>query len=205
MGAFLPPPPPLNRRLSPPGEGKTTRLGRYPIIEVLAVTAVTAVVAYPNSYTRMSGAELISELFNDCSLLDSSQLCGYLQVGRRSSLFSSGARLRLTSSICPPSCSAARQHIKNGHRQQLGGPAGWTEPVHGAVAAGSGPALQDAHHRGHLWHEGQPRPLPGAARLPFEAWHQLRVVFICFFWGGMAGRSVSQLSPIRLEQFHPLE
>uniref|UniRef100_A0A674PAS2 Chloride channel protein n=1 Tax=Takifugu rubripes TaxID=31033 RepID=A0A674PAS2_TAKRU len=61
---------------------KTTRLGRYPIVEVLAVTAVTALVAYPNSYTRMSGAELISELFNDCSLLDSSQLCGYLQVGR---------------------------------------------------------------------------------------------------------------------------
>lgn len=66
-----------------PPEGKTTRLGRYPIVEVLAVTAVTAVVAFPNSYTRMSGAELISELFNDCSLLDSSQLCGYQQVGRR--------------------------------------------------------------------------------------------------------------------------
>ncbi|CAF94486.1 unnamed protein product, partial [Tetraodon nigroviridis] len=61
---------------------KTTRLGRYPIVEVLAVTAVTALVAYPNSYTRMSGAELISELFNDCSLLDSSQLCGYQQVGQ---------------------------------------------------------------------------------------------------------------------------
>lgn len=50
-------------------------------MEVLVVTALTAVVAYPNSYTRMSGAELISELFNDCSLLDSSQLCGYKQVG----------------------------------------------------------------------------------------------------------------------------
>ncbi|KAA8582691.1 hypothetical protein FQN60_006362 [Etheostoma spectabile] len=58
---------------------KTTRLGHYPVIEVLVVTALTAVVAYPNSYTRMSGAELISELFNDCSLLDSSQLCGYKQ------------------------------------------------------------------------------------------------------------------------------
>lgn len=44
------------------------------------VAALTALVAYPNSYTRMSGAELISELFNDCSLLDSSQLCGYKQV-----------------------------------------------------------------------------------------------------------------------------
>lgn len=47
---------------------------------MLVVAALTAVVAYPNSYTRMSGAELISELFNDCSLLDSSQLCGYKQV-----------------------------------------------------------------------------------------------------------------------------
>lgn len=60
--------------------GKSTVLGHYPVAEVLVVAAVTAVLAYPNSYTRMSGAELISELFNDCSLLDSSQLCGYEQV-----------------------------------------------------------------------------------------------------------------------------
>ena len=60
--------------------GKSTRLGHYPVVEVLVVTALTALIAYPNSYTRMSGAELISELFNDCSLLDSSQLCGYKQV-----------------------------------------------------------------------------------------------------------------------------
>ena len=60
------------------------------------VTAVTAVIAYPNSYTRMSGAELISELFNDCSLLDSSQLCSYQQVGR---LSASSGRLRLTSAL----------------------------------------------------------------------------------------------------------
>ncbi|CAB1428764.1 unnamed protein product [Pleuronectes platessa] len=58
---------------------KTTRLGHYPVTEVLVVTAITALIAFPNSYTRMSGAELISELFNDCSLLDSSQLCGYQQ------------------------------------------------------------------------------------------------------------------------------
>uniref|UniRef100_A0AAX7VVJ3 Chloride channel protein n=1 Tax=Astatotilapia calliptera TaxID=8154 RepID=A0AAX7VVJ3_ASTCA len=60
--------------------GKTTCLGHYPVIEVLVVAALTALLAYPNSYTRMSGSELISELFNDCSLLDSSQLCGYKQV-----------------------------------------------------------------------------------------------------------------------------
>uniref|UniRef100_A0A665U6Q3 Chloride channel protein n=1 Tax=Echeneis naucrates TaxID=173247 RepID=A0A665U6Q3_ECHNA len=60
-------------------ECKTTRLGHYPVMEVLVVTALTALIAYPNIYTRMSGAELISELFNDCSRLDSSQLCGYQQ------------------------------------------------------------------------------------------------------------------------------
>ncbi|XP_061664887.1 H(+)/Cl(-) exchange transporter 5-like [Syngnathoides biaculeatus] len=58
---------------------KSTRLGHYPVTEVLLVAALTASLAFPNGYTRMSGAELISELFNDCSLLDSSQLCGYEQ------------------------------------------------------------------------------------------------------------------------------
>uniref|UniRef100_A0A8D2Q8Y2 Chloride voltage-gated channel 5 n=1 Tax=Varanus komodoensis TaxID=61221 RepID=A0A8D2Q8Y2_VARKO len=57
---------------------KSTRLGKYPVLEVLVVTAVTAVLAFPNEYTRMSTSELISELFNDCSLLDSSKLCNYL-------------------------------------------------------------------------------------------------------------------------------
>ncbi|XP_041926881.1 H(+)/Cl(-) exchange transporter 5-like isoform X1 [Alosa sapidissima] len=57
---------------------KTTWLGRYPVLEVVAVTLATALVAFPNEYTRMSGAELISELFNDCSLLDSSKLCDYV-------------------------------------------------------------------------------------------------------------------------------
>lgn len=77
-------------------KGKTTRLGHYPVLEVLVVAALTAVLAYPNSYTRMSGAELISELFNDCSLLDSSQLCGYKQVGRHVATFR-GAGAEFTS------------------------------------------------------------------------------------------------------------
>lgn len=41
------------------------------------VTLVTALLAFPNEYTRMSGSELMSELFNDCGLLDSSKLCDY--------------------------------------------------------------------------------------------------------------------------------
>ncbi|XP_063793120.1 H(+)/Cl(-) exchange transporter 5-like isoform X1 [Pseudophryne corroboree] len=56
---------------------KTTKLGRYPVVEVLVVTAITAIIAFPNDYTRTSSSELISELFNDCGLLDSSKLCDY--------------------------------------------------------------------------------------------------------------------------------
>lgn len=56
---------------------KTTWLGHYPVLEVLVVTLVTALLAFPNEYTRMSGSELMSELFNDCGLLDSSKLCDY--------------------------------------------------------------------------------------------------------------------------------
>lgn len=41
------------------------------------VALVTALLAFPNEYTRMSSSELISELFNDCGLLDSSKLCDY--------------------------------------------------------------------------------------------------------------------------------
>ncbi|CAJ0944882.1 unnamed protein product [Ranitomeya imitator] len=57
---------------------KTTSLGKYPVLEVIVVTAITAIIAYPNPYTRRSTSELISELFNDCGALESSQLCDYI-------------------------------------------------------------------------------------------------------------------------------
>lgn len=57
---------------------KTTSLGKYPVLEVIVVTAITAIIAYPNPYTRRSTSELISELFNDCRALESSQLCDYI-------------------------------------------------------------------------------------------------------------------------------
>lgn len=57
---------------------KTTRLGKYPVLEVIVITAITAIIAYPNPYTRRSTSELISELFNDCGALESSQLCDYI-------------------------------------------------------------------------------------------------------------------------------
>uniref|UniRef100_A0A4W3J350 Chloride channel protein n=1 Tax=Callorhinchus milii TaxID=7868 RepID=A0A4W3J350_CALMI len=57
---------------------KNTKLGKYPILEVICVTAITAIIAFPNQYTRRSTSELISELFNDCGALESSQLCDYI-------------------------------------------------------------------------------------------------------------------------------
>uniref|UniRef100_A0A8C7W373 Chloride channel protein n=1 Tax=Oncorhynchus mykiss TaxID=8022 RepID=A0A8C7W373_ONCMY len=55
----------------------STRFGKYPILEVIFVAAITAVVAFPNPYTRQNTSELIKELFTDCGPLESSQLCQY--------------------------------------------------------------------------------------------------------------------------------
>uniref|UniRef100_A0A8C5FF39 Chloride channel protein n=1 Tax=Gadus morhua TaxID=8049 RepID=A0A8C5FF39_GADMO len=56
---------------------KSTRFGKYPVLEVILVTAITAVVAFPNPYTRQNTSMLIKELFTDCGPLESSQLCQY--------------------------------------------------------------------------------------------------------------------------------
>uniref|UniRef100_A0A8C5AHE8 Chloride channel protein n=1 Tax=Gadus morhua TaxID=8049 RepID=A0A8C5AHE8_GADMO len=55
----------------------STRFGKYPVLEVILVTAITAVVAFPNPYTRQNTSMLIKELFTDCGPLESSQLCQY--------------------------------------------------------------------------------------------------------------------------------
>ncbi|XP_018908171.1 H(+)/Cl(-) exchange transporter 5 isoform X3 [Bemisia tabaci] len=55
---------------------KMSRLGQYPVTEVLVVTAVTAVVAYPNPYTRMSTSQLIYLLFSQCGTVKD-PLCSY--------------------------------------------------------------------------------------------------------------------------------
>lgn len=39
---------------------KTSQLGHYPVTEVLVVTFVTAILAYPNPYTRMPTSKLVS-------------------------------------------------------------------------------------------------------------------------------------------------
>jgi chloride channel 3/4/5 len=56
---------------------KVSRLGQYPVTEVLIVTLVTAVIAYPNPYTRMSTSQLIYLLFSQCGVSNSDPLCDY--------------------------------------------------------------------------------------------------------------------------------
>jgi len=51
-----------------------SRLGQYPVTEVLVVTVVTAVLAYPNPYTRMSTSELIYLLFRKCGVSNFDEL-----------------------------------------------------------------------------------------------------------------------------------
>ncbi|KAG6442794.1 hypothetical protein O3G_MSEX002552 [Manduca sexta] len=56
---------------------KYSKLGQYPVTEVLVVTLVTAIIAYPNPYTRMNTSELIYLLFNQCGISNSDPLCDY--------------------------------------------------------------------------------------------------------------------------------
>ncbi|CAF4024315.1 unnamed protein product [Adineta steineri] len=56
---------------------KRTRLGRYPVTEVIVVALVTLLVSYPNPYTRMSMSDLIRRLVSSCESDDESFLCNY--------------------------------------------------------------------------------------------------------------------------------
>lgn len=56
---------------------KYSNLGKYPITEVFAITLITAVISYPNPYTRMNSSELIKILFSRCGIVDSTPLCDY--------------------------------------------------------------------------------------------------------------------------------
>lgn len=62
--------------------------GKYPVLEVILVAAITAVFAFPNPYTRQNTSELIKELFTDCGPLESSQLCQYRSQMNGSKAFS---------------------------------------------------------------------------------------------------------------------
>lgn len=56
---------------------KTTKFGKFPVLEVITVTVITAAISFPNQYTRKNTSELIKELFTDCGPLESSPLCDY--------------------------------------------------------------------------------------------------------------------------------
>uniref|UniRef100_A0A1A9ZUB7 Chloride channel protein n=1 Tax=Glossina pallidipes TaxID=7398 RepID=A0A1A9ZUB7_GLOPL len=60
---------------------KFSKLGQYPVMEVLVVTLVTGVICYPNPFTRMNMNELIYLLFSRCSPADvSNPLCDYTRI-----------------------------------------------------------------------------------------------------------------------------
>jgi chloride channel 3/4/5 len=56
---------------------KESKLGQYPVTEVLVITGLTAVLAFPNPYTRMSTSQLIYALFSQCGINDKHELCDY--------------------------------------------------------------------------------------------------------------------------------
>ncbi|XP_070197620.1 H(+)/Cl(-) exchange transporter 4-like isoform X2 [Littorina saxatilis] len=56
---------------------KFSSLGNFPILEVLVVTFITALISYPNQYTRMNSSELIRLLVSRCGPEDEMELCDY--------------------------------------------------------------------------------------------------------------------------------
>lgn len=51
--------------------------GKLPIREVIIVTLITSVIAFPNEFTRMNSSDLIKQLFSRCGIADVSDLCDY--------------------------------------------------------------------------------------------------------------------------------
>ncbi|XP_043100213.1 H(+)/Cl(-) exchange transporter 3 isoform X3 [Puntigrus tetrazona] len=78
---------------------KSTRFGKYPVLEVITVAAITAIVAFPNPYTRQNTSELIKELFTDCGPLESSQLCQYRSQMNGSQAYPEGSDAAATPGV----------------------------------------------------------------------------------------------------------
>lgn len=58
---------------------KMSRLGQFPVTEVLGITAITTLISYPNPFTRMSTSQLIYLLFSQCGGVSyDSGLCDYV-------------------------------------------------------------------------------------------------------------------------------
>ncbi|CAF0969969.1 unnamed protein product [Adineta ricciae] len=56
---------------------KNSRLGKYTTLEVVGLALITAIIIYPNPYTRMSMSELIKRLVSQCRVGDMIDLCDY--------------------------------------------------------------------------------------------------------------------------------
>ncbi|XP_068148620.1 H(+)/Cl(-) exchange transporter 5 [Drosophila tropicalis] len=60
---------------------KFSKLGQYPVMEVLVVTLITGIICYPNPFTRMNMNELIFLLVSKCSPGDlTNPLCDYKRM-----------------------------------------------------------------------------------------------------------------------------
>lgn len=53
---------------------KTSKLGQYPVTEVMVITLITAIISYPNPYTRLNMSQLILLLFSQCGISNSDLL-----------------------------------------------------------------------------------------------------------------------------------
>ncbi|GIX97513.1 hypothetical protein CDAR_517471 [Caerostris darwini] len=53
---------------------QSSRLGDFPILEVMVVTLLTALINFPNVFTRMNASDLIRTLFSQCGVNDVSPL-----------------------------------------------------------------------------------------------------------------------------------
>lgn len=53
---------------------KQSKLGQYPVTEVIVVTLITAIISYPIPYARMNMGDLIFLLFSQCGISNSDPL-----------------------------------------------------------------------------------------------------------------------------------
>ncbi|PIK48248.1 putative H(+)/Cl(-) exchange transporter 3 [Apostichopus japonicus] len=56
---------------------KNSNLKRYPVLEVVILALITAIISYPNPYTRQNSSRLIANLFKECGPEDDTDLCDY--------------------------------------------------------------------------------------------------------------------------------
>ncbi|KAJ8028430.1 H(+)/Cl(-) exchange transporter 3 [Holothuria leucospilota] len=56
---------------------KSSNLKRHPVLEVVVLALITAIISYPNPYTRQSSSRLIATLFKECGPEDDIDLCDY--------------------------------------------------------------------------------------------------------------------------------